>query len=152
MLDKIRNALKKGLTTGGSEPMSPAAKQLAAAALLVEAARRDNEFTEGERDSIKRVVTEHFSLSGEEAADLLALAEERQKVPMGESIFTREVAQGFGPKEKEQVVEMLWEIALGDGNLHRLEAVMIDILAQEVGVSAEQSAAAKERAAARLGH
>ncbi len=28
MLDKIRNALKKGLTTSGSEPMSPAAKQL----------------------------------------------------------------------------------------------------------------------------
>ena len=152
MLDKIRNALKKGLTTGSGQPMSPAAKQLAAAALLVEAARRDNEFTEGEKDSIKRIVTEHFSLSGEEAADLLALAEERQKVPMGESIFTREVAQGFGPKEKEQVVEMLWEVALGDGNLHRLEAVMIDLLAREVGVSPEQSAAAKERAAARLGH
>lgn len=152
MLDKIRNALKKGLTTSGSEPMSPAAKQLAAAALLVEAARRDNEFTEGERDAIKRVVTEHFSLSGEEAADLLALAEERQKVPMGESIFTREVAQGFGPKEKEQVVEMLWEIALGDGHLHRLESTMIAILGQEIGVNAEQSAAAKERAAARLGH
>ncbi|MEP0707814.1 tellurite resistance TerB family protein [Parvibaculum sp.] len=152
MLDKIRNALKKGLTTSGSEPMSPAAKQLAAAALLVEAARRDNEFTEGERDSIKRVVTEHFALSGEEASDLLTLAEERQKVPMGESIFTREVAQGFGPKEKEQVIEMIWEIALGDGQLHRLEATMIDILAQEIGVSAAQSAAAKERAAARLGH
>jgi hypothetical protein len=29
---------------------------------------------------------------------------------------------------------------------------MIDILAQEIGVSAAQSAAAKERAAARLGH
>lgn len=152
MLDKIRNALKKGLTTSGSEPMSPAAKQLAAAALLVEAARRDNEFTEGERDSIKRVVTEHFALSGGEASDLLTLAEERQKVPMGESIFTREVAQGFGPKEKEQVIEMIWEIALGDGQLHRLEATMIDILAQEIGVSAAQSAAAKERAAARLGH
>lgn len=153
MLDKIRNALRKGLTTGGSEqPMSPAAKQLAAAALLVEAARRDNEFTEGEKDSIRRVITEHFSLSGEEAGDLLALAEERQRVPMGESIFTREVAQGFGPKEKEQVVEMLWEIALADGNLHRLESVMIDILAEEVGVNPAQSAAAKERAAARLGH
>lgn len=152
MLDKIRNALKKGLTTSGSEPMSPAAKQLAAAALLVEAARRDNEFTVGEKDAIKKVVTEHFSLSGEEAADLLALAEERQKVPMGESIFTREVAQGFGPKEKEQVVEMLWEIALGDGDLHRLESTMIDILAQEIGVNAAASAAAKERAAARLGH
>jgi uncharacterized tellurite resistance protein B-like protein len=97
-------------------------------------------------------VTEHFALSGEEASDLLTLAEERQKVPMGESIFTREVAQGFGPKEKEQVIEMIWEIALGDGQLHRLEATMIDILAQEIGVSAAQSAAAKERAAARLGH
>ncbi len=152
MLDKIRNALKKGLTTSGSEPMSPAAKQLAAAALLAEAARRDNEFTEGERDAIKRVVIEHFSLSGEEAADLLALAEERQKVPMGESIFTREVAQGFGPKEKEQVVEMLWEIALGDGHLHRLESTMTAILAGEIGVGSSASAAGKERAAARLGH
>lgn len=152
MLDRIRNALRKGLTTSGTQPMSPQAKQLAAAALLVEAARRDNEFTEAERDSIKRIVTEHFTLSADEAADLLKLGEERQKVPMGESIFTRAVEEGFAPEERAQVVEMLWEVALADGNLHRLERVMIDTLAREVGLSAEASAAAKERAAARLGH
>ncbi len=152
MLDKIRNALRKGLTTSGTQPMSPQAKQLAAAALLVEAARRDNEFTEAERESIKRIVTEHFTLSADEAADLLKLGEERQKVPMGESIFTRAVEEGFAPEERAQVVEMLWEVALADGNLHRLERVMIDTLAQEVGLGAEASAAARERAAARLGH
>ena len=152
MLDRIRNALRKGLTTSGTEPMSPEAKQLAAAALLVEAARRDEKFTDAERDSIKKIITEHFTLSAGEAADLLALGEERQKVPMGEWIFTRAVQEGFEPEEREQVVEMLWEIALADGTLHRLENMMIETLAREVGVSAEKSAAARQRAAARLGH
>lgn len=152
MLEKIRNALKKGLTTNGTVPMSPEAKQLAAAALLVEAARRDEQFTVGEREAIKKIITEHFTLSAEEAADLLTLAEERQKVPMGEWIFTRAVAEGFDREEREQVVEMIWEVALSDGLLHRLESMMIATLVKEIGVSAEASAAAKERAAARLGH
>tara|TARA_R110002110_G_scaffold12692_29_gene60387 strand:+ start:4124 stop:4663 length:540 start_codon:yes stop_codon:yes gene_type:complete len=152
MLDRIRDALRKGMTTSGTVPMSPEAKQLAAAALLVEAARRDEEFTEAERDSIKKIITGHFTLSAGEAADLLALGEERQKVPMGEWIFTRAIHEGFEPEEREQVVEMLWEIALADGNLHRLENMMIETLAREVGVSAEKSAAARQRAAARLGH
>ncbi|MAB14510.1 TerB family tellurite resistance protein, partial [Parvibaculum sp.] len=71
MFEKIRNALQKGLTTTGNVPMSPEAKQLAAAALLVEAGNRDREFTDGEREAIKRIVTEHFTVNADEAADLL---------------------------------------------------------------------------------
>ncbi len=59
---------------------------------------------------------------------------------------------GSGPKKKEQVVEMLWKIALGAGHLPRLESTMIAILAGEIGAGSSASAAAKERAAARLGH
>ena len=152
MFEKIRTALSKGLTTTGNVPMSPEAKQLAAAALLVEAANRDREFTDAERESIKKIITEHFTLNADEAADLLKLAEERQKVGMGEYIFTKAIEEGFTAEERGQVVEMLWEVALSDGNLHRMETVMIETLAKEVGVSASESASAKERAAARLGH
>ena len=152
MFEKIRNALSKGLTTTGNVPMSPEAKQLAAAALLVEAANRDREFTEGEREAIKKAITEHFTLNADEAADLLEVAEERAKVGMGEYIFTKAIQEGFNQEEREQVEEMLWEVALSDGTLHRMETVMIETLASEVGVNASASAAAKERAAARLGH
>ncbi|MAB15268.1 TerB family tellurite resistance protein, partial [Parvibaculum sp.] len=55
-------------------------------------------------------------------------------------------------EERSQVVEMLWEVALSDGTLHRMETVMIETLAKEVGLSAGECASAKERAAARLGH
>ena len=152
MFEKIRNALAKGLTTTGNVPMSPEAKQLAAAALLVEAAGRDRDFTEGEREAIKKVITEHFTLNADEAADLLKLAEERSQVGMGEYIFTKAIQEGFNKEECGQVVEMLWEVALSDGTLHRMETVMIETLATEVGLSASETAAAKERAAARLGH
>lgn len=152
MFEKIRNALQKGLTTTGNVPMSPEAKQLAAAALLVEAAGRDRDFTDGEREAIKRAITEHFTLNADEAADLLKVAEERAKVGMGEYIFTKAVQEGFNQEERGQVVEMLWEVALSDGTLHRMETVMIETLAKEVGLSASESASAKERAAARLGH
>src|SRR5690606_37061320 len=46
--------------------------QVAAAALLVEAARMDATIAPAERETIKRLIRERFSLSAEEAADLVA--------------------------------------------------------------------------------
>ena len=64
MLEKIIDALKKK-TAPNSASVSPEVKRLAAAALLVEAARRANDFAADERAAITRVVGENFKLSAE---------------------------------------------------------------------------------------
>src|SRR3546814_14309351 len=90
MLEKIINKLKKA-TAGPSSAVPPEVKRLAAAGLLVEAARRDNDFADEERAAITQVVGHNFNLSDEDAKELVATADQRQKFPYSESIFTRTV-------------------------------------------------------------
>lgn len=135
MLDKIIAALKVK-TAGSTTSATPEVKRLAAAAMLVEAARRDESFDDTERSAITQIVGKHFNLSAEEAKTLVELAEQRQKLPYGESIFTRTIAENFSDAERKDVVKMLWEVAMADGHLHRVEEAMIASLAKEIGVDA----------------
>lgn len=146
MLDKIVEKLKK---KAAAAPVAPEVKQLAAAALLVEAARRDNDFADDERAAITRVVGEKFKLTAEEAKTLVELAEQRQKLPYGESIFTRTVAGSFTIDERKDVLGMIWEVALADGHLDHLEDVMIARLAKEIGLDKAASDAARKSAEAK---
>ncbi|MGV8997489.1 MAG: TerB family tellurite resistance protein [Parvibaculaceae bacterium] len=145
MLDKIIASLKVK-KSGAAAPVSQDIKRLAAAALMVEAARRDSSFDDSEYQAISRIVAEEFNLSAEDAKSLVDLAEERSRLPYGESIFTRTVAENFSDKERQDVVTMLWKVALADGHLARVEVAMIERLAKEIGLDATATAAARAAA------
>ena len=148
MLETIIKALKKGLSTQGGAPMSEEAKRLAAAALLVEAARRDDDFADAEKAAIKSILSRHFQLNDADATALLELAVSRQKIGMGEWIFTKAISDGFSLDERRNVVTMLWEVALSDGRVHKLEATMIHQLGKEIGLSPADVEAAQTTAKA----
>lgn len=150
MLDRIINALKRKTAPKPAPPVSADLKRLAAAALMVEAARRDQDFDAHERGAIIRIVGEHFDLSPEDAKTLVDLAEQRQRLPYGESIFTRTISESFTPDERKDVVAMLWEVALADGSLHRVESSMIDQLTREIGIDKVTSDEARKAAEARI--
>ena len=145
MLEKIIDKLKK-TTAGPSSAVPPEVKRLAAAGLLVEAARRDNDFADEERAAITQVVGHNFNLSDEDAKELVATAEQRQKLPYSESIFTRTVASSFSIDERKEVLQMIWTVALADGRLDHLEHVMIAQLAKEIGLGKVDSDAARSAA------
>ncbi|MDO8423197.1 MAG: TerB family tellurite resistance protein [Parvibaculum sp.] len=142
MLDKIIASLKVK-AAGTPSPVSPEVKRLAAAALMVEAARRDNDFDDSERKAITSIVGEQFNLTTGDAKTLVELAEQRSRLPYGESIFTRTIAENFSDAERVDVVKMLWKVAMADGQLKRVEVAMIERLATEIGVSAKASADAR---------
>jgi len=142
MLEKLVEKLK-GLSLGANEPVTEGAKHLAAAALLVEAARRDNNFSDSERVTILRLVKENFHLDTDDAQQLVALAEERQKLPYGESIFTRTIEAGFSESERKEVLAMIWKVILADGHLDRLEDIMVHLVAVEIGLTEADADAAR---------
>lgn len=150
MLEKIIDRLKKKSAPQAAAPAVDV-KRLAAAALMVEAARRDLDFAETERSAITRIVGEHFHLDADEAKTLVDLAEKRQRLPYGETIFTRTVRESFTADERKDVVEMMWEVAFADGTLTGTESSMIHRLSSEIGVDratcdeARRSAEAKSR-------
>src|SRR3546814_17778601 len=89
MLDRIIDALKKKSAPKPSAPVTPEVKRLAAAALLVEAARRDEDFAADERATITRTVGENLNLNSNDATTLLALAQQPHRQPYAKSTFPR---------------------------------------------------------------
>jgi uncharacterized tellurite resistance protein B-like protein len=126
-------------------------KQLAAAALMVEAARLDDDFDTDERDRIEKLLQQHFSLTKAEAAELLAAGEQASSDSVEWQGFTRAIKDGFEPEERIALIEMLWEVAYADGTLHDYEASLIRRITGLLYVSDRESGEARKRVLTRLG-
>src|SRR5918994_1971586 len=100
MLDRIHRLL-----TG--QPRSFEERQLAAAALMVEAATLDDSFEAAERARIAALVQRHFGLSRAEADELVAEAERAASASVELHGFTRAIKDGFDQAERVELIEML---------------------------------------------
>ncbi len=145
----------KALLTEPSEPADAAHSQdelhLAAAALLVEAARMDETVDAEELARIGELVRWRFSLSEEETADLIAEAERVTEDSVQLYRFTRVVRDAFSDDERVQLIEMLWDVACADGEVHDLEASLLRRICGLLNVSDRESGAARKRALDRHG-
>ena len=119
--------------------------QLAAAALLVEAARMDDDFGVDEHAVIGRLLRERFSLSAEDADRLLGAAD-RASVDSVELFgFTSKVKDAFDENERVQMIEMLWEVVYADGKVDDHEANLLRRVAGLLYVSDRDSGEARKR-------
>lgn len=125
--------------------------QLATAALLVEAAQMDAEFGAEERARITDLVERRFDLGEAESAALMKAALEKIEQSVEVFGFTREIKNALPPEERIEVMEMLWEVAYADGELHDLEASLMRRLAGLLHVSDRDSGSARKRVLVRLG-
>jgi len=124
---------------------------LAAAALLVEAARMDDSIDAAERARIVELVRWRFGLSEDEAAALVGEAEHATEDAAHWYQFTATIRGAFDDEERIQLVEMLWDVAYADGRLHDLEASLLRRIAGLLYVSDRDSGAARQRAMRRHG-
>lgn len=124
--------------------------QLATVALLVEAAQMDAEFGAEERAKIAELVEQRFGLNPEEGRALLQAASDKVEQSVEVFGFTREIKNAFSPEERIEMMEMLWEVAYADGELHDLEANLMRRLAGLLHVSDRDSGSARKRALARV--
>ena len=125
--------------------------QMAAAALMVEAARLDGSFSDVERDRIRRLLVERFALTPWIAGELLARAERTATESVAWQGFTRAIKDALPPEERIGVLEMLWEVVYADGRLHDYEASLLRRVAGLLYVSDRDSGEARLRVLARLG-
>lgn len=123
--------------------------KVAAAALLVEAARMDATVATAERETIKRLIRERFSLSVEEAEDLVAHAESRAETSVQLFGFTERVKNRFSHEQRVELIEMLWEVVYADGRVHAFESNLIRRVAGLLHVPDQESGAARKRVLAR---
>lgn len=152
MWEKLRQLVQRG---PGGEGTSTATRfeqqQVAAAALLVEAARLDGSFDQDERVQLERILHQHFDLAAEDVGALIAQAERSVADSVEWQGFTRTVKDGFDHEGRIEVIEMLWQVAYADGVLHDYEASLLRRVAGLIYVSDRDSGEARKRVLARLG-
>lgn len=148
MIDRILEALR------GTRPASLAKAddlQTAVAALLVEAARMDDAFSDSERDAIRRILAERFDLTAAETDRLLAGAESEADQSVQLYRFIRQVTDRFSPVERIGLIEMMWEVAYADGRLDPDEDALLRRVAGLVHVSDRERGEARLEVLRRLG-
>ncbi|MGQ9365563.1 TerB family tellurite resistance protein [Azospirillum sp. ST 5-10] len=125
--------------------------QLAAVALLVEAARTDDRIGPEERARIVAVVRRRFDLDEADAGELLRAAEAETEGAAHHYDYVRPIIDHCPPEERLWIVEMLWEVAYADGDLNDLEANLMRRLAGMLAVPDREVGAARLRVVERLG-
>ncbi|HXV73324.1 MAG TPA: TerB family tellurite resistance protein [Sphingomonadales bacterium] len=150
MANRIK-ALFKSLKKGEGEKLTSFSdKDLAAAALLVEAASMDGTLAGEEGRVINRILTERFHLSKEEARALFKEAQTAQEEATHLMRFTRTIKDNYSETERIGLIEMLWEVAFADGVIHDYEDNLIRRVAGLIYVSDFDRGEAKKRVRERI--
>jgi uncharacterized tellurite resistance protein B-like protein len=146
MLNKL-----KAIFAGQQTPPEPAGNRLAlaVAALLVEAARADEAYTEREKTLIDEALGAQFSLEPEEAKSLRCEGEVAQARANDLHKFTK-AAKSLSAADKVALIERLWTIVLSDGDRDPHEDALIRRVCGLIYVSDRDSGAARLRVAAAL--
>lgn len=152
MLAKVRTFLlqRAGQAEAADGRHSHDELQLAAAALMVEAARLDGSIDETEHARMSAILRQRFELDDEEARLLIDTAVGTVDAIPEIYGFTRTIRDHFSHDERIAMLEMLWEVAYADGILHDYEASLLRQVAGLLYVTDQESGIARKRARERL--
>jgi uncharacterized tellurite resistance protein B-like protein len=144
MLDRLLNFLSG--TETPSAQAGPDELQLAVAALLVGAARMDDNFDAGERRAIERLLAARFDLTPEAVHTLVGAAEQRMSETAQYFPFTRAITTRLSTEQRIGIIEMLWEVAYADGALDPQEDMLLRQIAGLIHVPDRERGQARKRA------
>ena len=93
-------------------------------ALLIHAAKIDENYTENEKKIIKKVIMELNEISSNQANELLKLAEKKEGESNQIIEFTKEIKK-YSMEFKLKIVEIIWKIVYSDGTSDDYESNLI---------------------------
>lgn len=148
MFDKIKALLAQG----GLKPEAAASfseRDVAVAALLLEAADTDGAHSDDEHMALRDLVVRRLGHSPEKALQLLEAARLRQREAVELFRFTDAARRVMDETERGGLVEMLWEVVYADGVLDPFEDRLIRSVAALLHVPDRMRAEARQRVLAR---
>ena len=151
MFKELIAKLERGLApdSGGDDHWSDSIEhdlELAAATLLVEMSRADDAVLAEEREAVVAAIREAFSLDRDEAEALHRRAADRAAEAVSLYEFTKLLNERLDDAGKEQVVELLWRVAVADGDIDRYEEHLVRRLADLLHVPHARFIRTKHRA------
>jgi uncharacterized tellurite resistance protein B-like protein len=124
--------------------------QLAAAALLVEAAHIDAVVDPRERAAIDRILERRFKLSPPAARQLFESAEHASEASAQLFRFASIINDRFSLEQRIELMEMLWEVVYADGTVDALEDTLLRRIGGLIYVPDRERGAARQRVVQRL--
>ena len=117
----------------------------AIAAILVRAAKTDNEYTESEKKLIDHLLANNLNISQEDAR-LLRLQGQELEMEINDNVqLTRIIKQDIPYENRHQLIEQLWSIVLDDNNRTPEENKLMRVLTHLLGISDVNSAKARSK-------
>ena len=124
--------------TGRTSEVQPRQRQdplrLATAAVLLEIAHADGEFTPAEDGDIGSFLASSFHLSPDDAKELIEAADEIRKRTVDYFAMTNYIRKSTPLEQRIEIVKAMWRMAYGDGKLTDYENYLIRKLADLLGL------------------
>ena len=144
MMSALKNLFRQ--KTPAEKPMDP---QVAAAALLVEAALSDGVYVDIESDMIAEILLEAFKFDADRADAVLAEGEALAEEAVGSHQFTKHVKK-LPVAERISIIEGLYRVALADGEKSDIEDAYIRHVASLLHIDDISRAQARQMAEKRI--
>ncbi len=117
--------------------------QVATAALLIEIAKADGDFSDDERKRIIDLMKKEFSLDDKCVNELLELSEQKVRDSISVYEFSSVINENFTQQEKLELLKNLWRIVYEDGKLDSHEDRLIKIIGSTLNLEHKDVIGAK---------
>lgn len=143
MIAKI-SAFFQSLSINTTEPIDDLTVEMACTVLLCEVMKADGHLDIEEQKLLTTIIAEQFTLTQYEVAELIAHATELSEQATDFYQFTAKINSHFSPKEKGNIVTLLWQLANADGHVASIEEHIIRRIADLLHLSHAQYISSKE--------
>ena len=117
--------------------------QVATAALLIEIAKADGDFSDDERKRIVDFMKNDFDLDDNCVADLIELSEQKVKDSISVYEFSSVINESFSRQEKIELMKNLWRVIYEDGKLDSHEDRLLKIIGSTLNLEHKDIIGAK---------
>lgn len=108
--------------------------QVATAALFVEMAKADGNFSDDERERVIRIMQNTFNLDEDCVSELIELSEKKLEESISVYEFTSIINDNFNREEKFELLEDLWKIIYVDDKLDKYEDRLVKVIGGLINV------------------
>ena len=99
-------------------------KNIVVAALLIHAAKIDENYTDVEKNIIKKALIDLNSITSDKADELIKDAEKKEEISNQIVEFTREIKK-YSMEFRLKIIEIIWKIVYSDGTNDSYESNLI---------------------------
>ena len=138
MILKLKNILSNSKNTDKDE-ITSSSKNIAAAALLIEAACIDGKLDSEEQKIINTRLGKYLRISNGEILDLIKEASKVQSESNQIFGFTKEIKNSFSEEQKLDLIEILWDVICSDQIIHIYESNLMRRICGLIYVSDKKS-------------